>query len=65
MSNIDKAIGVFDSGLGGISVLKELRSLMPQENYLYFGDSSYAPYGEKTKEEITARCRNICEFFYQ
>lgn len=63
MSNIDKAIGVFDSGLGGISVLKELRSLMPQENYLYFGDSSYAPYGVKTKEEITARCRNICEFF--
>lgn len=63
MSSIDKAIGVFDSGLGGISVLKELRSLMPQENYLYYGDSSYAPYGVKTKEEITARCRKICEFF--
>ena len=43
MSSIDKAIGVFDSGLGGISVLKELRSLMPQEDYLYYGDSSFAP----------------------
>ena len=63
MSSIDKAIGVFDSGLGGISVLKELRSFMPQEDYLYFGDSSYAPYGVKTKEEITKRCRNICAFF--
>ena len=56
MSSIDKAIGVFDSGLGGISVLKELRSLMPQEDYLYYGDSSFAPYGVKTKEEITKRC---------
>ena len=50
MSSIDKAIGVFDSGLGGISVLKELRSLMPQEDYLYYGDSSFAPYGVKTKD---------------
>ena len=65
MSSIDKAIGVFDSGLGGISVLKELRSLMPQEDYLYYGDSSFAPYGVKTKEEITKRCRSICAFFYQ
>ena len=62
MSSIDKAIGVFDSGLGGISVLKELRSLMPQEDYLYYGDSSFAPYGVKTKEEITKRCRSICAF---
>lgn len=43
MSSIDKAIGVFDSGLGGISVLKELRSLMPQEDYLYYGDSALLP----------------------
>ena len=51
MSSIDKAIGVFDSGLGGISVLKELRSLMPQEDYLYYGDSSFAPYGVKQKRK--------------
>ena len=60
MSSIDKAIGVFDSGLGGISVLKELRSLMPQEDYLYYGDSSFAPYGVKTKEEITKRTVYRC-----
>ncbi len=45
-------IGVFDSGVGGISVLKELVRLMPQENYLYFGDSANAPYGEKSTEDV-------------
>lgn len=63
MSLHEKAIGVFDSGLGGISVLKELRNLMPKEHFIYFGDSSFAPYGEKSKKEITERCRHICEFF--
>ena len=47
-------IAVFDSGLGGISVLKELCKLMPQEQYLYFGDSANAPYGAKTTEEVRA-----------
>ena len=45
-------IAVFDSGVGGISVLKELVALMPDENYLYFGDSANAPYGKKTTEEV-------------
>lgn len=45
-------IGVFDSGVGGISVLKELIALMPGENYLYFGDSANAPYGRKTTEQV-------------
>ena len=45
-------IGVFDSGVGGISVLKELVSLMPNENFIYFGDSLNAPYGTKTLDEI-------------
>ena len=45
-------IAVFDSGVGGISVLKELIALMPEENYLYFGDSANAPYGKKTTEEV-------------
>ena len=47
-------IAVFDSGLGGISVLRELRSLMPNEHYLYFGDSANAPYGSRPTEEIRA-----------
>lgn len=45
-------IGVFDSGVGGISVLKELIKIMPNENYIYFGDSKNAPYGTKTLEEV-------------
>lgn len=65
MQFIEKAIGVFDSGLGGISVLKELKKLMPNENYLYYGDSAFAPYGEKTKAEITERCKMICDLFIE
>ena len=50
--NINNYIGVFDSGVGGISVLRHLVKQMPQERYLYFGDSANAPYGTKTKEEV-------------
>ena len=46
-------IGFFDSGVGGLSVLKEALKIMPNENYIYFGDSKNAPYGVKDfKEEI-------------
>lgn len=50
----DKAapIAVFDSGVGGISVLRELVRLMPNENYIYYGDSANAPYGTRPMEEI-------------
>lgn len=48
----DRPIGVFDSGMGGISVLKELYKVMPQEDYIYFGDSKNAPYGTRMAEEI-------------
>lgn len=47
-------IAVFDSGVGGISVLRHLRRLMPKERYLYFGDSANAPYGSRTTEEVRA-----------
>ena len=47
-------IAVFDSGVGGISVLKHLVRVLPNERYLYFGDSANAPYGTKTKEEVKA-----------
>ncbi len=50
-SKTDK-IAVFDSGVGGISVLRELVKLMPGEDFLYFGDSANAPYGDKTTEEV-------------
>ena len=45
-------IGVLDSGLGGISVLRELVKAMPQERFLYFGDSANAPYGQKPVEAV-------------
>ena len=47
-------IAVFDSGVGGISVLRQLRKLMPGENYIYYGDSANAPYGSRTTEEVRA-----------
>jgi len=47
-------IAVFDSGVGGISVLRQLRKLMPCENYIYYGDSANAPYGSRTTEEVRA-----------
>lgn len=46
------AIGVFDSGLGGLTVVKELVKLLPQENIVYFGDTARVPYGTKSKEAI-------------
>lgn len=45
-------IAVFDSGMGGISVLKEMVRLMPEEDFVYFGDSKNAPYGTKTLEQV-------------
>ena len=55
-------IGVFDSGVGGISVLKHIHVLLPHESLLYLADSLYAPYGNKTAEEITARCMILADF---
>ncbi len=52
MAGNDSPIAVFDSGLGGISVLRELYKIMPNENYIYFGDSKNAPYGTKTLDEV-------------
>ena len=52
--NSNDFIAVFDSGVGGISVLKHLVRVLPNERYLYFGDSANAPYGTKTKEEVKA-----------
>ena len=50
-------IAVIDSGVGGISVLRELVRIMPRENYIYFGDSKNAPYGSKSKGEVLSLTR--------
>lgn len=58
-----KPIAVFDSGVGGISVLREMVKIMPNENYLYFGDSKNAPYGTKSTEEVRRLTINKVEEF--
>lgn len=50
--NKDLPIGVFDSGIGGISVLKKCLAVLPDESYIYFGDDANCPYGERSTEEI-------------
>ena len=52
MEEKNKPVGVFDSGVGGISVLRELVRVMPNEDFIYFGDSVNAPYGTKSVSEI-------------
>ena len=52
-------IGLFDSGIGGTSIWKEIHNLLPNEDTIYLGDSKNAPYGEKSKEEIISlSCKN-------
>jgi glutamate racemase len=60
-----KAIGVFDSGVGGISILKQINTLLPHENLLYVADSQYTPYGNKSPAEITERCFLIADFLIE
>lgn len=55
-------IGVFDSGVGGLSVLREMRSLMPNENIIYFGDQGHVPYGPRPMEQIQAFSEGITRF---
>ncbi len=55
-------IGIFDSGIGGTSIWKEVHSLLPWEDTLYLADSKYAPYGTRSKSEIIALSRKNTEF---
>lgn len=57
-----KAIGVMDSGVGGLSVLHHINNLLPNESLTYVADSQYAPYGSLSAEEITERCFTVADF---
>lgn len=61
-----RPIGVFDSGVGGVSVLRALTKRLPRERFVYFGDSANAPYGVKSKEQILHLSREavkrLCAF---
>ncbi len=58
-------IGVFDSGVGGLSILRGIQQLLPAENLLYVADSAHAPYGPKGDVFIQNRCEIIMQFFLQ
>lgn len=58
----DLLIGIMDSGLGGLSVLREAVRLMPQENFIYYGDSANTPYGARTVEEIRELTENCVRY---
>ena len=64
MSN-NHPIGVFDSGIGGISVLRRIREVLPQENLLYIADTGHNPYGDKPTAFIEKRCLALTEFLLQ
>lgn len=55
-------IGIFDSGIGGLSVFREIRKLLPEEKYSYFSDNAHCPYGEKSRDYIIDRARWITDF---
>ncbi len=59
----DLPIAFFDSGVGGLTVLHHLKKMLPNENYLYFGDTVHVPYGEKSKRQLISYSENILNFF--
>lgn len=58
-------IGFFDSGMGGLTVLKKAIDQFPQQDYVYYADSDYAPYGVKSREEVLACCHRVVQFLLQ
>lgn len=58
-------IGVFDSGVGGLSILKAIQKHLPNEHLLYFADSAYAPYGKLDRHTLHQRCIRIAQFFLE
>ena len=65
MTSNNFSIGIFDSGVGGTSIWKEISNLLPNENTIYLSDSKNAPYGEKSKQKITELSIKNTEFLLQ
>ena len=61
----NRPIGIFDSGIGGVTILKCLLTKMPNENYIYYSDSKHNPYGEKAKEEVLGFVDQIINYFIE
>lgn len=60
--NKSKSIGIFDSGIGGLTVANEIAKLLPSEDIIYYGDSKHLPYGDKSEEAILQFSKNITSF---
>ena len=60
-----RPIGIFDSGIGGLTILSELRRALPAENFIYFGDLAHSPYGTKSKTRVRAYARAITRFLLE
>lgn len=60
--NISQPIGIFDSGIGGLTVAKAISELLPNEQILYFGDTAHFPYGDKSEEAIRSYAEGISKF---
>lgn len=65
MQTNNRPIAFFDSGVGGLTVYSKLKSLLPDENYLYFGDTLHMPYGEKSETELLTYADRIINFFLE
>lgn len=61
--NMDRPIGIFDSGVGGLTVLSLMQKQLPFENLIYIGDNAHCPYGDKSKEELLIYTKEICDYF--
>ncbi|MCA1863132.1 glutamate racemase [Janthinobacterium sp. HSC-3S05] len=61
----DAPIGIFDSGVGGLSVLRHIRAQLPQEDLIYFADSGHAPYGDKTEQQVIDRSLAVAGYLLQ
>lgn len=59
----NRSIGVFDSGVGGLSILLEIKKMLPNETTIFFADQAFVPYGQKTKDELLDRVTKILTFF--
>ena len=58
----NRAIGIFDSGLGGLTSVKTIKTLLPHENIIYFGDTARTPYGSKSVDTINHFSKEIVDF---
>lgn len=61
----NRPIGIFDSGLGGLTAVRQLLRLLPGEDIVYFGDTGRVPYGNRSRETITRYARQDCRFLLE